>query len=229
MALSQVQIIQSLAEALTWFEKEVDWGVASGELNHLTGRIGELYAAMITRGQMAPQTNQRGYDVVSAEGKKISVKTVTTSSHVKFNINTFDNVDRIMILRLNNSDEEGISVETLLDVSRIYFEEHLKQDLYGNFRYMIAKSQRTPIPLDDIPVHAEASFEGYLIRQYENGTIKVFKDRELLGVSKPALRDIAAQLGVDLAYASGRDKNTRQLGDGIIKSLNALKGEYGQT
>lgn len=58
--LSQVQIIQSLAEALSWFEKELNWGVSPGELNHLTGRIGELYAAMMTRGQMALDTNQRG-------------------------------------------------------------------------------------------------------------------------------------------------------------------------
>jgi hypothetical protein len=59
MALSQTQIIQSLAESLGWFEKELEWGVAPAELYHLTGRIGELYAAMITRGQMALQTNQR--------------------------------------------------------------------------------------------------------------------------------------------------------------------------
>src|SRR6218665_3050245 len=64
--LTQVQIIQSLAEALSWFEKEISWGVSLGELRHLTGRIGELYAAMITRGQMTLDTNQRGYDVVSA-------------------------------------------------------------------------------------------------------------------------------------------------------------------
>jgi len=50
--LNQVQIIQSLAEALSWFEKEIGWGVSPGELNRLTGRIGELYAAT-TRGQMA--------------------------------------------------------------------------------------------------------------------------------------------------------------------------------
>ena len=46
--LTQVQIIQSLAEALSWFEKELSWGVSPGELNHLTGRIGELYAAEIS-------------------------------------------------------------------------------------------------------------------------------------------------------------------------------------
>jgi hypothetical protein len=73
MALSQTQVIQSLAEALAWFEKELGWGVAPAELNHLTGRIGELYAAMITRGQMALETNQRGYDVISADNERISV------------------------------------------------------------------------------------------------------------------------------------------------------------
>jgi hypothetical protein len=84
MALSQTQIIQSLAEALNWFEKEIEWGVKPAELNHLTGRIGELYAAMITRGQMALETNQKGYDVVSAENQKISVKTFTTMSCCRF-------------------------------------------------------------------------------------------------------------------------------------------------
>ncbi len=42
MALMQVQIIQSLGEALPWFERELSWGVPAAELNHLTGRIGEL-------------------------------------------------------------------------------------------------------------------------------------------------------------------------------------------
>ena len=32
MALSQVQIIQSLAEALSWFEKELNWGAAASRV-----------------------------------------------------------------------------------------------------------------------------------------------------------------------------------------------------
>lgn len=113
--LTQVQIIQSLAEALAWFEKELNWGVAPAELSHLTGRIGELYAAMITRGQMALEINQPGYDVVSSTNERISVKTVTTSSHVSFNASTFEYVDRVIVLRVNVDDELGISVEELLD------------------------------------------------------------------------------------------------------------------
>lgn len=42
MALTQMQIIQSLGEAMAWFERELQWGVPATELRHLCGRIGEL-------------------------------------------------------------------------------------------------------------------------------------------------------------------------------------------
>lgn len=106
--LTQIQIIRALADALSWFEREIAWGVQPQELRALTGRIGELYAAMITRGQMALASNQRGYDVVSAEGERISVKTITTSNGIRFNPGTFGEVDRVIILRVNVDQEEGI-------------------------------------------------------------------------------------------------------------------------
>ena len=87
--------------------------------SRLTGRIGELYAAMITRGQMALETNQRGYDVVSALNERISVKTITTSTYVSFNSATFEFVDRVIILRVNVDQENGISVEEILDKSQM--------------------------------------------------------------------------------------------------------------
>ncbi len=68
MALTQMQLIQSLGEAMAWFERELNWGVRPTELRHLCGRIGELYAALITNGQMATEVNQEGYDVVSGDG-----------------------------------------------------------------------------------------------------------------------------------------------------------------
>lgn len=74
MALTQMQIIQSLGEAMAWFERERQWGVPPTEIRHLCGRIGELYAALITNGQMAVSVNQKGYDLVSAQGEKVSVK-----------------------------------------------------------------------------------------------------------------------------------------------------------
>ena len=115
MALTQMQIIQSLGEAMTWFERELTWGVPPTELRHLIGRIGELYAALITNGQMATEVNQKGYDVVSANGERISVKTTAmmgSSGHIAFNPNTLISVDRIIILRINT---EEMQIETLLN------------------------------------------------------------------------------------------------------------------
>lgn len=220
MSLSQTQVIQSLAEALGWFEKELGWGVAPAELNHLTGRIGELYAAMITRGQMALDTNQQGYDVISAENEKISVKTVTSSSHVSFNPNTFDKVNRVMVLRVNIDDDEGVSIVTLLDCSAKDFLEKYGKST-GKYTFNTQGEKRPRQSLDNLKVSNEAAYGDYLIRQYENYTIQVQKSGTQQKVTKPHLRDIAAAIGVDLLNSNSNLKNTRTLGDDIIKTLKA--------
>lgn len=224
MTLSQTQVIQSLAEALSWFEKELGWGVSPAELNHLTGRIGELYAAMITRGQMALETNQRGYDVISAENERISVKTVTSSVHVSFNQNTFDLVDRVMVLRVNVDEEDGVSVETLLDCSA---QEFLAKYDKSNRKYTFGtQGEKRPLrSLDNLTISNEAIFGNYLVRQYENGTIQVLISDELQQVAKPHLRKIAAEIGVDLLNSNSKAKNTRQLGADIIKTLQVNAGQ----
>lgn len=222
MALTQVQIIQSLAEALSWFEKELSWGVSAAELNHLTGRIGELYAAMITRGQMALESKQRGYDVISAENERISVKTITSSSHVTFNPSTFSLVDRVMVLRVNIDEEAGVSVEEILDCSSTDF---LERHSGSADRLVFRISQPRKVrPVEGLAISDEAAYEQTVVRQYENGTIKVLIGDEPQAVSKPALREIAARIGVDLLNASSQPKNTRQLGADIIRSLNAIQG-----
>ena len=49
MALSQMQTIQSLGNNLAIFQQEVEsFGVPATEIRHLVGRIGELYACVIT-------------------------------------------------------------------------------------------------------------------------------------------------------------------------------------
>lgn len=219
MALTQVQIIQSLAEALAWFEKELSWGVAPAELNHLTGRIGELYAAMITRGQMALETNQHGYDVISAENERISVKTITSSTHVNFNPSTFSLVDRVMVLRMNIDEEAGVSVEELLDCAAGDFQARHG----GNPDRLVFRvaHQRKIRPLEELEVTDEAVFEHMIVRQYENGSIVVLVEGDPQPVVKPLLREIAAKIGVDLLNGSSQPKNTRQLGAAIIKNLNA--------
>lgn len=231
--LSQTQIIRSLGQALEWFEKEIGWGVPPGELGHLTGRIGELYAAMVTRGQMALATNQRGYDVVSLEGDYISVKTVTSSNHVRFRASTFEIVQRVIILRLVVEDD-AVSIEEILDCPA---EEIRKRGVNGDGTYTVPISgwraeesteqalntgrQRLSVPeLKRLKETGSASFKSHRIVQYENGSILVETDGMVQEVAKPILRDIAKQVGVDILNGSGNMKNTRSLGADIIKILS---------
>ncbi len=221
MALRQFQIIQSLGQALEWFQKELSWGVPAAELNHLTGRIGELYTAMFTYGQMATEVNQRGYDVVSAEGERISVKTITSSTHVSFNQQTFDQVDRVVVLRINTDE---LAIEILMDKpvneARALMRQSTGKLIFPTYR---PPEERLVRPLSEMVVIARAMFGPHLIRQYENGSIEVLTDGVTEPVAKPILRKIAADIQVDLLNGTGSPKTTRQLGDHIIKKLRELE------
>ena len=221
MALTQTQIIQSLGEALSWFEKELSWGVAPQELNHLTGRIGELYAAMITRGQMALKTNQRGYDIISADNERVSVKTITSSNHISFNPNTLEFVDRIIVLRINIDDEMGITVEELLDSPT---DEALIHMNHNKNRITLSSNfgNKTTRSLENLRVIDQAEFKDYLVKRYESQSIEVSLKGEVQAVAKPHLRKIAKQIGVDIFYDEDKAKNTRQLGKHVIDTLSVL-------
>ncbi|WP_198361134.1 DUF6998 domain-containing protein [Tatumella citrea] len=161
MALTQFQIIQSLGKNLEWLQQELSWGVAAQELTHLTGRIGELYTAMFTYGQMAPENNQRGYDVISAGGERISVKTITTSSHVSFNKSTLQFVYRIVILRINiNALEIDILVDDLLEA--VIPQMRDKGNLYSFYTRERAPG-RGIRPLDEMEVINEVRFGKYTV------------------------------------------------------------------
>ncbi|MWP36110.1 hypothetical protein GQY15_00660 [Rhodobacter sphaeroides] len=217
MPLSQTQIIRSLGEALQWLEKELAWGTPLQELRHLTGRIGELYVAMITRGQMALAANQQGYDVVSAEGERISVKTVSSSHHVTFQKSTLHLVDRVVILRIN-LDEGEPSIEELLDLA---VEEALPlfKDQEKAFCYPISMPPTQKVDLSRLKETAVAFWRDIRVAQLENGTILVSRNGEVLSPAKPVLREIARDAGVSLLNTMGNAKNTRTLGGDIIHAL----------
>jgi hypothetical protein len=217
MALSQVQIIRSLGEALAWFEKELAWGVEPAQLGHLTGRIGELYAAMITRGQMALATNQHGYDVVGADSERISVKTITSSTHVSFRKSTFQHVDRILILRIN-VDEGEASIEEVLDCHADEL-PGLTTEGASDLVFRIRQASRVRHSLDDMIVTASATHGRYKVLQYENGSIIVEHDGEVQPLAKPLLRAIATSLGISLLNANGNPHTTRTLGTEVLTAL----------
>ena len=222
MALTQMQLIQSLGEAMTWFEREMNWGVPPTELRHLCGRIGELYAALITNGQMAPEVNQKGYDVVSADGEKISVKTTAMmgyGGHVAFNSNSFEFVDRIIVLRINT---EEMQIETLLNVPAAEAISLMTQEGSGKRTISLGRLFKKPKLRSDIKCINEVCFQGYFIRELENGSIEVERNGVILLPVKPALRELAIQLNIGLLNGNGNAFNTRQLGSQIIKSIQEL-------
>ena len=182
MALTQMQIIQSLGEAMTWFERELTWGVPLTELRHLIGRIGELYAALITNGQMATEVNQKGYDVVSANGERISVKTTAmmgSSGHIAFNPNTLISVDRIIILRINT---EEMQIETLLNEEKGVAESLMRETsgTSGEFAISLSKLISIKKPNSNISVLKSIQISEYTIKELENGTIEVERDNQVL-------------------------------------------------
>lgn len=227
MALTQMQLIQSLGEAMAWFERELNWGVPPTELRHLVGRIGELYAALITNGQMATEVNQRGYDVVSGRGERISVKTTAMmgrNGHVAFNPQSLDCVDRVIVLRVNT---EEMQVEVLLDASR---DEAVAM--------MAGTGQRHSLPLcrllpsERAPNTAaavrHAFHDGLEVRELESGTVEVWRGDSQVVPAKPALREIAARLGVAIVNADGNALTTRQLGSRILRALVAATSPAGR-
>lgn len=221
MALTQMQLIQSLGEAMAWFERELNWGVPATELRHLSGRIGELYAALITNGQMATSVNQHGYDVVSADGERISVKTTArmeSSGQISFNPNTLELVDRIIILRINTED---MQIEILLneltaDALKITGERANKDKLVILMSKLVNKS-KTRL---NIPTVTSATFDGYSINELENGSIEITQDGNSIIPVKPVLREIASKLNLPTVNTNGNNYNTRQLGSLVIKSIN---------
>ena len=187
MALTQMQIIQSLGEAMSWFERELTWGVPPTELRHLIGRIGELYAALITNGQMATEVNQKGYDVVSASGERISVKTTAmmgSTGHIAFNPNTLNSVDRIIILKINTDE---MQIETLLNEEKIVAENLMRQmsGTGGKMAISLSKLISPEKPKSNISVLKSVQVSAYTVRELENGTIEVLKDNEQVIPAKP--------------------------------------------
>ena len=164
MALTQMQLIQSLGEAMAWFERELQWGVPPTELRHLCGRIGELYAAILTNGQMALAVNQQGYDVVSAQGERISVKTTAMmggTGHVSFNANSLNQVDRVIVLRVNTDE---MQVETLFNGRVEEVLSLVTQDGAGKRTLSLSKLVGKSKPRQEIKTTQEACYRGYLVR-----------------------------------------------------------------
>jgi hypothetical protein len=223
MALTQMQLIQSLGEALSWLERELSWGVQPTELRHLCGRIGELYTALITNGQMAAHVNQRGYDVVSSDGERISVKTTAmmgNTGHISFNTNSLGEVDRVVVLRINTDE---MQVEILLNALIAEAINLMSPESNGSRDLPLRRLNKETKQRSEVRTVKEVTYLDYIVRELETGSIEVGVKGELKQPVKPVLREIALLLNISLVSNSGNIYTTRQLGSQVIKAILELQ------
>ncbi|MGX4685850.1 DUF6998 domain-containing protein [Vagococcus sp. JNUCC 83] len=220
MSITQKDMIHSLSKLLDWLEQESNGGTNAGELRFITGRIGELYTAIMTNGQMATETNQEGYDVVSESGERISVKATTRKSgshQFRFNSKTLTKVDRIVLVYVNVEDLE---VQIIYD-GLINEAKKLMIDTKDGRDKSISQSKvlkNSTIEIRSI-VMQETEYKNYTVQKLESGTIRVIREGNEVPIVKPVLREIAKEIGVDINNGNGNLKTTRVLGNDVIRQL----------
>lgn len=221
MIITQKDMIHSLSKLLDWLEQESNWGTNKGELRFITGRIGELYTAIMTNGQMATETNQEGYDVVSENGERISVKATTRNSRnhqFRFNSNTLDKVDRIILVYVNVEDLE---VQIIYDAP-VEEAKDLMRDVNDGKEKVISQSKvlsRVANKTIRTVIFKEVIYHDYTIQKLESGAIRILHEGSEVSIVKPVLREIAKEIGVDIHNGNGNLKTTRALGNDIIGQL----------
>ncbi len=222
MVLTQMQIIQSLGETMAWFEREIGWGIPPKELPHLIDRIGTLYAALITNGQMATEAFQIGYDIVSMLGEKVAVKTVALPSDtnlVSFLPNALEQIDRIIILGINT---EEMQIEILMNKTKKDALAMLGNlNAVGKVSFNLSTLIKKPDDTSAIPVKRSAVFEEWTLQELVTGAVKVLKSGEPLEPAKPEFRRIAASMGLSIYNGNGAPLDTRRLGSMLIREINA--------
>lgn len=110
------------------FEQK-NFGVSPTELRHLIGRLGELYCAQTTNGVLSAVANQNGFDVITGEGKKVSVKTTaqTSSGFIRMTASTANLADDIMLLQFVDGELSILfygDIQIALDAARHYPEKN---------------------------------------------------------------------------------------------------------
>ncbi len=144
---------------------------------------------------MANEVNQKGCDVVSSTGEKISVKDDGHDGlgrHVSFNINTLEHVDRVIVLRMNTAE---MQIEICLTHPRKALEMMSGEK---NGRRDLALSKLLKPKRMVIAQVKVVEFTGYTVRELENGTIEVEKSGQLVVPAKPALKELALELNIPI-------------------------------
>ncbi|WP_285603172.1 DUF6998 domain-containing protein [Enterococcus thailandicus] len=233
--MNQEEICETFEDYKAVLKKELSWGVHLPELRHLNGRLGELYVAKVTEGQMATEVNQHGYDVISKNGERISVKTTATTSakHLFFfNKNTLKHVDRVVLLRITNEAELII----LLDVSKEQAVKLMKirgkkmvirQSKLNNLDYYFQKeANQLAKPydkdlLEDMNQYNFSILEKNYSLFLKKGVIRLLEDGKLIesGSIKSKLIEIVSSLELEVYRPDGNKFTNKQYARKIINEL----------
>lgn len=118
-----------------------EFGVKPTEVRHLIGRLGEFYCALRVGGTLAHVANQHGFDVVCAQGRRISVKTTAQiTGFIPITKASLDKVDDLMIIQYREGKLAIVyygPIAPATEAARYY-------DHIGKFELDIAKARRLP-------------------------------------------------------------------------------------
>ncbi len=222
MASSQIEQIRSLDEAMQWFERELQWGVPVSELAHLVGRIGNLYVAVHSNGQLAVGHTQLGYDVVSGTGERFSVSAIAGTKikgEINFTRSRLERVDRVATVFFNTDE---MDVQILLDVPVNELEGYVS--VQGD-KIILPVEQLIPIKKGrtEITVLREVKYKDYMLFELENGDIKIELYGEPVSNMRNALLKIAQEIGVPIQRGMGRVNNSRVVGTMVIDTILSNK------
>lgn len=233
MYISQKNQINSLSQLLDIFEKEVNYGTPAGELTFLTGRIGELYTAIIKNGQLPLKTNQPGYDV-ETETQKISVKTTTSnrgSHHFSFNKNSLKEVSWVVILKI---DTEEFEIKVLFDgpieqAKALMIENKSNPNQYTLSQSKVSNKKNIVKSKREVPENSiieEVTYKQWQVQRQRISPKIIVRSN---GVKIPSgkvlyeLRKLAVCIGVEVVKENGIRFTTNELGSKVINQLKSLE------
>ena len=115
-----------------------------------------------------------------------------------------------------------MQIETLLNVPVSQAIEIMASGKNGKRNIVLGRIGRPQPQQSNFKTVKKITFENYIIRELENGSIEIEQDDLVLLPVKPKLRELALKLNIGLLNTNGNALNTRQLGSQVIQSLLEL-------
>lgn len=142
----------------------IEAGISPQELRAHTGVIGEAFVADYLGVKLTTVNNQHGYDLIDADGLRVSVKTITTSTHVTLNESTLHHVDRIVVVWLGTEADE-------LDVVIVY--DKSTEDFFADSKTYQSSRRlgRGSMTFPNKPVGAGIFNVGDIVDTYQEGNV----------------------------------------------------------